>query len=422
MKAKHHYILLVLCFVLAILGLSFLLFQKHKWPILLIELGLICLLFYSIFVYQKIIQPIQTLQRAIDALHDEEYSLQFIKTGTKDVDKLVDVYNSMVNHLRKERTISQEQNYFLDKLLEALPLSMFILDYDDNISRYNQHAQDYFSLKESLLGKKLKESNHSLLSMIDYSTLSTGIYKLHASQYRVSVNTFMHKGFARKFIVIQDITTEINQSQKQAYGKVIRMMAHEVNNSIGAINSILQSLLQSNTVQEKEIREYLPIVIERNQSMNQFMMNFAQIVKLPLPHKEHTDINQLLLRTLRLFQYQNDKHITWVNEISTEPIIVQADSSQIEQSIINIIQNSLEAIETSGNIRLVSFNHCVQIIDSGEGIKEEDKPFLFTPFYSTKPTGQGVGLMLVREILNNHQFKFELANTPQGTTFTIWFT
>ena len=203
------------------------------------------------------------------------------------------------------------------------------------------------------------------------------------------------------------------------------MMAHEVNNSIGAINSILQTHVEYNTEENSDERESLEIAIERNNSMGLFMKNFAKVVRLPQPHLEKIEINELLQNIGKLMQSQaKTKNISIEFDLAKNNLFASIDAKQIEQVLVNIIKNSIEAIDYQGIIQITSAESPKTIIirDNGSGISSENSEKLFTPFFSTKMDGQGVGLTLIREILSNHEAQFSLKTNENGwTEFRIVF-
>ena len=244
-------------------------------------------------------------------------------------------------------------------------------------------------------------------------------------KYKCEVSHFIHRGFKRKFILIQELSKEILEAEKRAYGKIIRMMAHEVNNSIGAINSILQTHVEYNTKENSDERESLEIAIERNNSMSSFMKNFAKVVRLPKPHLEKIELNELLQNIGKLMASQaKTKNITIELHLHKNPIFTSIDSKQIEQVLVNIIKNSIESIDNQGVIQIISQASPATILvrDNGAGISPEAADDLFTPFFSTKKDGQGVGLTLIREVLLNHDAQFNLKTKEDAwTEFRIVF-
>lgn len=166
--------------------------------------------------------------------------------------------------------------------------------------------------------------------------------------------------------------------------------------------------------------------ITRNENMNRFMSNLADVVRIPGPKRKAVDLNVLAGNTLLLFREQyNCSPVSFSTHLDNEPVIINVDDSQIEQVLLNILKNACEAIENEGLIEIVTKASPATLIvrNNGRSIDNSQREKLFTPFYTTKSHGQGIGLTLSREILLNHNCRFELKTSPDNhlTEFTIVF-
>jgi signal transduction histidine kinase len=234
---------------------------------------------------------------------------------------------------------------------------------------------------------------------------------------------FMDHGFKHPFYIIEEFTEEIRKAEREAYGKLIRMMAHEVNNTIGSVNSIMSSI-HSNpesfiSSDKDDIVKMLGIAIQRNYQMNRFMQNFSNVVKLPLPEKEKMDLNVSLRLVIESYSSEmKEKNINLKMNFDNASPLINADRSQMEQVFLNIIKNSKEAVGNNGQISVSTKVNPTTILfeDDGCGLSKEVAESIFTPFFSTKPGGQGIGLTLVQEILTNHGFSFSFRNREEGGT------
>jgi len=362
-----------------------------------------------------------------NAIEDKDFTIKFVKTGSREMDRLIDVYNSMIDNIREERIQVEEQHYFLKKLINASPNGIIILDYDEKITDINPRAMRLLDLEKNVLHHPITSFGNSILQQI--SSLEIGQPNIISTEgfekYKCEVSHFIHRGFKRKFILIQELSKEILEAEKRAYEKIIRMMAHEVNNSVGAINSILQTHVEYNTEENSEERESLEIAIERNNSMTLFMKNFAEVVRLPKPHFERIELNELLSNIGKLMESQaNNQKVKIDFQLNHSNVFASIDSKQMEQVLVNIIKNAIESIDYEGIIQIISQQSPAAILirDNGKGIAPEVIGNLFTPFFSTKPDGQGVGLTLIREILLNHDAQFSLKTVEDGwTEFRIVF-
>ena len=415
-------------YILAIHGLvAWLLFDYfsyNKWYFLFSEFGILLSLLISVYLFRKFNSPLELMRYGVHAIKDEDYNVRFLETGSRDINELIEVFNTFLDKLRAEKVSAQEQGYFLENIIDASPIGMIMLDYDDMVTSYNAAAADILSKENLMVERSLFSSTSDLISFI--AQLEIGekeICNLSPTQrFKCQLNSIIHLGFKRKFIMIEEMSKELLATEKAAYGKVIRMMAHEVNNSMGAVNSILQSVISFGFTEEQgEYKEILEVAKTRNEELANFMKNFADVIRLPPPNKESTNLVDLCRRSILIMgevARSVDVHLELETKLSE--VYVMCDISQLQQVVINAIKNSIESIGDQGSVKIKVSNIKPQlsIVDDGPGIKREVKDQLFTPFFSTKADGQGIGLIISREILVSHNAKFQLyTNETDGLTY-----
>jgi PAS domain S-box-containing protein len=349
------------------------------------------------------------------------------------MDGLIDVYNKMIEQLRKERIMHQEQNFFLDLLINASPAGIIILNYDNKVISINPSAEKILNISsDEIISKKLVEIKKVPFAELDrlednksIILRMSGINTLKAQKAH-----FTHRGSKHHFILLEELTEEIRKSEKKSYEKIIRMMSHEINNSIGAVNSILSTFLsfsdQLKETHRKDFENAINVAIERNNSLNKFMTNFADVVRIPAPVKRKNDLSKLLKDVIALMEpvcAERDIKIDISGGNNVD--LVNFDVQQMELVLVNIVKNSIESIDQNGEIRINIENNShpeLIISDNGAGIPDEIRDNLFTPFFSSKKNGQGIGLTLIREILTNHNFQFSLSTNENNITeFRIIF-
>jgi two-component system nitrogen regulation sensor histidine kinase NtrY len=383
-------------------------------------------------LYKQLIQPLKLLMQGVDAIKDRDFNVKFLSTGKHEVDQLIDVYNYMMDELRTERTRQEQQHFFLEKLIQTSPTGIIILDHDDHIQQINPKAQQILEVDErAVIKQPVSSLPHLLLQHIEQlKSGETKTVKLDGvNTYKLQKSHFIDRSFPRNFIMIEELTAEILAAEKNVYGKVIRMMAHEVNNTIGPVNSIIQSTLGTDKLWDSynadNLKDALQIALDRNQNLNLFMRNFADLVKLPQANKKQVDLCHLVDVVAKLMKINAGRNaIELVIELSGKPFFILADEQQMEQALINIVKNAIEAVGKTGTVSLKidPKSRKLLITDSGKGITSAQSELLFTPFFSTKKDGQGIGLMLVREILLNHGYEFSLKTVGEReTVFTISF-
>jgi len=405
-----------------------LLLQNILW-LVAIEVVFAASLAVGVAIVTRLSSSLSAVRQSAQMLHEGEFTTRFREIGHPDVDTLIRVYNGMVDGLREERVRLQEQQYFLGQLLAASPAGVIILEHDGRIASVNPAAERLLQLAASETeGRLLAEVRSSLAEALD--SLQPGDASVvplsNGGRVRGQCATFVERGHARRFYLVEELTEELRQTEKSAYEKLIRMMSHEVNNSVGATRSLLQSSLAFGEhlppAQREELEHALGIAGARLERLNSFMRGFADVVRMPQPVKRPCDVDRLLDGCVRLIQAQTDPaRVTWRWERQGALGTIDLDEAQMEQALINILKNAVEAIPADGGTVTVRAcqgvdSSCIDIENTGPGIPGEARPHLFTPFFTTKQNGQGIGLTMVQEILRRHGFDYALEGPAGGPT------
>jgi signal transduction histidine kinase len=323
------------------------------------------------------------------------------------MDGLIDIYNLMIDRLREERLAAEEHQHLLQKIVEASPSGIVICDFDGDMQQANPAAQRL--LTEAAVAEALP-------------ALAPGESKLitlaGARRLKVWHAEFRDRGFAKTFYLLEEMTEELRLTEKTAYEKLIRMMSHEVNNSVGAVRSLLESVLRyADQIGEDDRYDFtnaLTIAAARIESLNRFMTGFADVVRLPPPHLREVELAFVVEDIATLLRPELEQRRIALRRDVARDATVQADQSQIEQVIINVIRNAMESIVDDGEIAGVFGNGILSIADTGRGIDPSSRDEVFTPFFTTKREGRGLGLTIVSEILTNHHLLFTLQNREGG--------
>jgi len=379
-------------------------------------------------LYRGFMQPMRLIEAGTAALHAQDFNLRFTSVGQPGLDQLIDVYNHMLDALRQERVSQHEQSVLLERLIQASPAGILILTFDQQIASVNAAAAAALgSPAVTLVGQAVATLPAPWGSML--AELSSGqpqTVRLPGGQtYRAAAAHFLDRGFQRRFVVLEELTQEIRAQEKQTYEQLIRLVAHEVNNSIGAVNSLLGSFRyyapQLAPADQADFSQALEVSIARNTQLADFVAGYARLVRLPPPAPHPTDLHALLRDLGHLLAPQSAAQgVAWHWELAhEEPLLVQADSQQLTQALLNVAKNALEAIGPAGGnvwVRTTVQPLALCIANDGVPLSTEVSQRLFTPFFSTKAGGQGIGLTLVRDILLAHGFAFRLATAADGRT------
>ena len=431
MKLKSFFFILAFLLIVVWVILLFVATQENGWKFYLIEGIVTFSLFYLIYFYRKVVKPLNSIAGGMDLLQAQDFSSRLSPVGQREADRIVSIFNRMMNQLKEERLRLREQNHFLDLLISVSPMGVIILTLDERISMANKAALEFLDegTEEDIMNKTMDELSGSLAEELNQIPKDTTVtIRLSDSRiYRCSRLSFIDRGFAHPFYLIESLTSEVMKAEKKAYEKVIRMIAHEVNNSVAGITSTLDTIDDAlQTIDDTEdIREVMKVCVERSYSMSRFITNFADVVKIPEPQKEEVHLNDRVT-ACKIFMENlcQNREIDLHLELCEENPVVSMDTSLFEQVLINIIKNATESIDTNGKIfiRTSASPLMLEIGDTGKGISKEVEAKLFTPFFSTKPNGQGIGLIFIREVLMKHGYTFSLRTYPDGITrFRICF-
>jgi two-component system, NtrC family, nitrogen regulation sensor histidine kinase NtrY len=445
LRARFTLYLILVHALLAAAGVYFL--RENRLWLFAVEAVFVVSLASGVALVRRMFRALAFVAESAQFLNDSDYTTRFRDVGQPEIDRLIAVYNRMIDSLRTERQRVQEQHYFLGRILDVSPSGIVVLDLDGRIDLVNPAAERLLQRPAAALrGRGLALPDvplfETLLSLAPGESRVTAAHS--GRRLRVQRGTFLDRGFSRSFFLIEELTEELRQSEKAAYEKLIRMMSHEVNNSVGASSSLLQSSLsygaQLSLADRADFERALQIAIDRMGQLNVFMRSFADVVRLPAPARQAVNVVDVLRRIEGLVRAEREaRGIAWRWEIHEEPAVVALDPVQMEHALLNVVKNAIEAIDhgapsrdpnpasaTRGTVavrlRRVNGHLRLEVEDTGPGIPAAVREQLFTPFFTTKPHGQGIGLTMVQEILSNHGFGFALESRPSGpTTFTITF-
>lgn len=431
MKVKSLFWIFAFLLLVILSLLTSIFVQKGSWMFYLVEGLIVVAIFLLIVFYKKIVKPLNTIGNGMDLLREQDFSSRLSPVGQYEADRVVNIFNRMMEQLKNERIRLREQNNFLDLLIKASPMGVIILNFDEKITSLNPAAIKVLGIHsvEEVANKKLQDINSLLaeeLATLSFNDIRT-VQLNDSNIYKCTYSSFIDQGFQHPFILIESLTDEVMKAEKKAYEKVIRMIAHEVNNTTAGITSTLDTVESTLTEVEntEDIREVMRVCIDRCFSMSRFITNFADVVKIPEPDLRRQDLNTLV-NSCKMFMENicHDRDISITLRLSENLNEVMVDASLFEQVMVNIIKNSAESIESQGEIIITTTNNpiCLEVADNGKGINKETAAKLFSPFFSTKPEGQGIGLIFIREVLLKHGCTFSLRTYDDGLTrFRILF-
>jgi two-component system nitrogen regulation sensor histidine kinase NtrY len=420
LRAKIIVYLVLIHAVLA--AISFVVLRENRLWLLAVEGLFILSIVFGILLVRTFFVPLDLIRTGAELIGERDFTSQFREVGQPEMDALIRIYNQMIDRLREERLKLQEQHYFLEKVLAASPAGILTLDFDGKVATLNPAAETLLQVTaEEARGKDLaalaSPAGPALAAVPEGGSevlALQGGRRLKATRAEL-----FDRGFPRGFLLLEELTEELRASEKAAYGKLIRMMSHEINNSVGAVGSLLDSFRgYGGDLKGEDRDDYLQgiaVAITRLENLRAFMNGFAEVVRLPPPDRRPTDLKRLVDEILILLRPELDRRRIQIEWERAEPLPpIDLDRNQIEQVLVNVLKNALESIGEDGKILLRLDAGSLAIQDSGSGISEEVRALLFTPFFSTKRNGRGLGLTLVQEILSAHGFEFSLGPGEGG--------
>lgn len=382
-----------------------------------------------IALFRGLILPARTVSYGLDLIKAQDYNNRLIKVGEPTADHIVTLFNSLIDKLRAERLLNREQESLLKLLIDASPMGVIMLDFNNKVVLVNSSFLKICNFKSAgqIIGKDIREdlreeiiSEMLKVNLGDSKIIRKGNFKI----YKCYHLNFIQEGFKREFYLLESLTDEIMKAERSAYEKVIRTISHEVNNSIGGVRTVLE--IAGNEIVDPEMKKVIESCDNRCEKMCNFIRDYAEVVKLPEPCKKKIDLSSEISEMIPFLRQIIPERIELNFIPATDSNKIEADMVQLQQVVLNIVKNAAESIPGSGIIEIRINNKKegvkLEISNNGEPICEDIASQLFTPFFTSKPRGKGIGLTFVREVLNRHKADYTLYTDKDGITrFNIIF-
>ena len=392
--------------------------------------------------YHQLIRPLQTLTNIVAAIREEDYS--FRARGARRGDTIGDLaleINSLSAALQTQRAAAQDALSLLERILTSMHSPVLAFDDTGRLRLLNPAALNALRLgPPEPIGRTASELQLNTLLTLpdqgiyppaeDVNVNQTELLTSRTARWSVRRAAFRLHGVPHTLLVLSDVAAVLREEERLAWQRLIRVLSHEINNSLTPIQSIAGSLRDRSAALEEEDRQDfergLSVIEDRAASLNRFLQVYQRLTHLPPPNLQRVRLEDLILRTARL-----EARLP-VSVAAGPSVELTCDPDQLQQALINLVQNAVDAAlspdaQNPGHHPSVAIAWTVDhaevrcsIEDNGPGIGNPGN--LFVPFYTTKPKGSGIGLVLARQIAAAHGGTVTLLSTPQGRGCTAFLT
>jgi two-component system nitrogen regulation sensor histidine kinase NtrY len=393
---------------------------KLRWTVTLV------LLFFwtwlAMNLRDQVVRPLQTLANLLSALREGDFSLRARQPQEPDaLGQVVHEVNAIGEVLREQRLGAVEAAALLHRVMEEVDVAVFAFDHENRLRLVNPAGERLLSEGgERLWGSSAEELD--LVDLVDeavsdeVSSIVNRTFPSGSGRWEVRRSTFRERGLPHRLLVISDLSQMLREEERQAWKRLIRVLGHELNNSLAPIHSMartLATLLSREPAPDdwkEDMQQGLEVIGNRSEALIRFMAAYARLARLPPPRRASFELSNLIRRTAALetrlpVYVENGPQVT-----------IEADADQIEQLLINLIRNGVDAALLTGGQVGVGWRTdgaCVEVHVEDEGPGLSNTENLFVPFYTTKPGGTGIGLALSRQIAEAHGGTLTLENrTP----------
>lgn len=379
---------------------------------------LVWLMLHLFLIHRSCHEPFYILANQVRSIHQGDYSQRLISYPKQHaIGYLHDEINTLADELQSNRLATVESRRRFQYLIDQLEIGVISFDEKWTTTLINQPlARLYDKSPAKLSGQSCEQLGLQALKDASSGRTVWISFPLKSSRYVIHSNDFRDDGRPQHLFLLTDVNSQLREEERMAWQRLIRVLGHELNNSLTPIISLSNSLktrIQKGRIAEhpEDSIEALDVIANRAAGMNRFVRDYSQLAKLPKPNRQPFQWTECLHRVEQLLS------IPQLTHQSEGDITLMADPDQIEQLLINVLKNAAQAVDPeTGHIEVhwsrESTDVVITIDDNGPGIEKMEN--LFVPFFSTKADGSGIGLVLSRQIAEANGGSIELVNRAEG--------
>ncbi len=391
--------------------------SRTQWTVTVFVLGSWTAILIA--MRDRLVRPLHAVSNMLEALREGDYSL---RTRTPAMDDALGLILHEVNQLagsfHNQRLDALEASNLLTRVMTVIDVALFAFDDRDRLRLINRAGEDLLGRdEEAVLGHTAHELGLSECLGGESPRVMDVAVAEGLGRWELRRRSFRWEGRPHRMVVLADLSQVLREEERVAWQRLIRVLSHEINNSLTPIKSIATSLSalldrrDDESDDDADLKEGLHVIAGRSEALGRFMSSYARLAKLPHPQKRELSVREWVQRVASL-----ESRIE-VEVLDSVDVRIDADGDQLDQLLINLLDNAVDAsLETGGTVRIrwadVEGHVEVMIEDEGPGLAQTTN--LFVPFFTTKPKGSGIGLALSRQIVEAHGGRVKLHNRRDG--------
>lgn len=394
-------------------------FEASRFLIAIVAVFLAFLLMYCVVtVWRQSQYQFRSLHNLLDAIVRGDYSFRGSRTANSGaLGELIATINALAKTLHRQRLQSEESSLLLQKIVDQIDVAIIAWDQHQHVQLINPAARALLTLSETFSSAQRIPTALEFANTMEVGTTQVKelAFASAPGRYRLHLERFIADGNTHNLLFMTNVSSLLRLEERRAWRNLVRVLSHEINNTLTPMTSFSKSLKmqiekrESDETLKQELLDGVTVIGNRAASLAQFVRGYHKIASMPEPDKRQVDFAMLAGATVKLFESETI-------QVKGESLLATVDPAQIEQVLINLVKNAVESGNKDEPIVIAWHQEgsrlLVKILDRGEGIQNPEN--LFTPYYSTKPAGSGIGLVFCQQVVEAHDGMLTIDNRQDG--------